>query len=69
MKSAIDYHFERKKQLQNYKGSQSRLLSILEADHGEAIKDSMVSPIVEKEKETISKEEFIRRYCNESESN
>lgn len=61
MKSMIDYHFERKKQLQEYKGNQTRLKSILDSDHGDFIEDSIVSPIIEKEeKELISIDEFLK---------
>lgn len=59
MKTNSDYHFERKRQLQEYKGNQNRLVSILNADHGEAIKESVASPIKDKERVLISKEEFL----------
>lgn len=59
MKSMVDYHFERKKQLQNYKGDQTRLKSVLDKDHGDFIVDSMTSPISEKKQKLITKEEFL----------
>lgn len=64
MKSTVDYHFERKRQLQNYKGDQTRLKSILDKDHGDFIIDSMTSSMVEKKQELMTKEEFLNSIEN-----